>query len=282
MKIGIASGKGGTGKTTIATNLAFVAAQDERVVSYLDCDVEEPNGHIFLKPIISAEESITQMVPHVDEGMCTGCGACGRFCQYSAIVCIGDKPLLFPQLCHACGGCAIVCPAGAIVEVPRPIGLLSTGKSGQIRFVQGQLNIGEAMSPPVIRAVKAAGPPSELTIIDAPPGTSCPVIETVRGCDLVVLITEPTPFGLNDLSLAVEMASAMDLPIRVIINRADSGDNKTRHFCDSNGIAVLAEIPDVRSVAEAYSRGILVAEVSPAFRQGMQRVLNSLLQEAAQ
>ncbi|MFB3893261.1 MAG: ATP-binding protein [Phycisphaerae bacterium] len=276
MRIAIASGKGGTGKTTVATNLAFVAAAAGRSVAYLDCDVEEPNGHIFLKPTISAETPITRPLPQVDEKLCNGCGRCGKICQYSAIVCIGDRPLTFPKLCHSCGGCAMVCPVEAIKEVPRPIGMLRAGDSHGVQFVEGRLNVGEAMSPPAIRAVKAAAPTAELVIVDSPPGTSCPVIESVRGCDQVLLVTEPTPFGLHDLTLAVEMVSAMGLAMSVIINRADSGDHQTRQFCDRKGIAVLAEIPDVRAVAEAYSRGVLIAEVSEVYRKGMERVLARL------
>jgi len=280
MKIAIASGKGGTGKTTIATNLAYAAAEQGRLAVYLDCDVEEPNGHIFLKPTVDEERPITRPVPQVDASLCNGCGACGQACQFSAIVCIGDKPLLFPKLCHSCGGCVRACPTGALSEVPREIGTLRIGRSGQLGFIEGRLNVGEAMSPPAIRAVKAAAPVADLTIIDAPPGTSCPVIESVRGCDMVLLVTEPTPFGLNDLGLAVEMVSAMKLPMRVVINRAGR-DGKTREFCDRNGIRILAEIPDVRSVAEAYSRGALIAELSPTYREGMECLLDALGQGVA-
>ncbi len=266
MRIAIASGKGGTGKTTVATNLAYVASRNGQSVAYLDCDVEEPNGHIFLKPEITHREPIGILVPRVDEDKCSLCGKCGEICQYSAIVCLGKKVLVYPELCHACGGCNLVCPDDAITEVPREMALLESGRAGAIRFVQGTLNIGEAMSPPVIKAVKAAVPNVDLVITDAPPGTSCPVIESIRDCDFVLLVTEPTPFGLNDLKLAVEMVRALKLPFGVLINRADVGDRGVHLYCRKERIKVLAEIPDDRRIAEAYSRGELVCEVLPDYQ----------------
>ena len=219
MKIAVASGKGGTGKTTVATNLAYVASRNGQSVAYLDCDVEEPNGHIFLKPVITNSKPVGNLIPRVDAEKCTHCGKCGEICRFSAIVCLGEKVLVFPELCHACGGCMLVCPVEAITEVPREMGKLETGNAGPIRFVRGLLNIGEAMSLPVIKEVRAAVPKAELVIVDAPPGTSCPVIESVRGCDFVLLVTEPTPFGLNDLKLAVEMVRALGLPFGIVINK---------------------------------------------------------------
>ena len=190
MKIAVASGKGGTGKTTVATNLAYVASRNGRKVVYLDCDVEEPNGHIFLKPVIKSRKPIFNLIPRVEERKCNHCGKCGEICQFSAIVCLGEKVLVYPELCRACGGCKLVCPVGAISEVPREIGRLETGEVGSIGFVRGLLNIGEAMSHPVVKEVKAAAPESELLIIDAPPGTSCPVIESIHGSDFVLLVTD--------------------------------------------------------------------------------------------
>jgi len=260
MKIAIASGKGGTGKTTVATNLACVASRNGQSVAYLDCDVEEPNGHIFLKPQISESKPIGNLIPVVDESKCIHCGKCGEICQYSAIVCVGEKVLVYPEMCHACGGCALVCPVDAITETPREMGKLETGQAGAIQFVQGLLNIGEVMSPPLIKEVKAAAPDVDLVIIDAPPGTSCPVIESVKDSDFVLLVTEPTPFGLNDLKLAVEMVRALKLPFGVVINRADVGDRQTQSYCQSNRIEILAEIPDDRKIAEAYSRGEMICD----------------------
>jgi MinD superfamily P-loop ATPase len=189
VRVAIASGKGGTGKTTVATNMAYVASRNGRSVAYVDCDVEEPNGHLFLKPEISQRTPVGHLIPEVDEERCTQCGQCGEICQYSAIVCLGQKVLVYPELCHACGGCSLVCPTDAITEVPREIGVLEAGHAGPIHFVHGLLNVGEAMSPPVIRAVKKAAPAADWQIIDAPPGTSCPVIESIRDCDYVLLVT---------------------------------------------------------------------------------------------
>ena len=266
MKIAIASGKGGTGKTTVATNLALVASRDGRSVAYLDCDVEEPNGALFLKPHFSETRPVEVSIPEVDTGKCTACGKCGQICQYSAIVVMKENVLVFPELCHGCAGCWLVCPTGAIAESHRQTGQLELGQAGKVRFIQGLLNIGEVMSPPVIGAVKAAAPGVDFLVVDSPPGTSCPVIESVRGADYVLLVTEPTPFGLNDLRLAVEMVRALKLPFAVVINRADMGDDQTRQYCRQEGIDVIAEIPDDRQVAEAYSRGEMMCEAIPKYR----------------
>ena len=279
MRIAIASGKGGTGKTTVATNLAYLASRNGRSVAYLDCDVEEPNGHIFLKPRITESKPIGNLTPVVDEAKCTLCGKCGQICQYSAIVCVGEKVLVYPELCHACGGCMLVCPVDAISEVTREMGKLETGQAGAVRFVQGLLNVGEAMSPPLIRAVKAAAPDVDLVMIDAPPGTSCPVIESVKDSDFVLLVTEPTPFGLNDLKLAVEMIRALKLPFGVVVNRADIGDRETRSYCDRNRIRILAEIPDDRQIAEAYSRGLMACEAVPKYAAVFAQLLSDIEEE---
>jgi MinD superfamily P-loop ATPase len=277
MIIAIASGKGGTGKTTVATNLAHLAAQSGRAVAYLDCDVEEPNGHIFLQPTIAEEQAIEKPTPEVDQARCAHCGACARACRFGAVASLPTQTIIFAELCHACGGCRLACPVEAIREVPRTIGKLRRGKSGRIHFVEGVLNVGEAMSPPAIRAVKAAAPASaELVLRDAPPGTSCPVVETVRDCDGVILVTEPTPFGLHDLVLAVEMIRALRLPFGVVINRADIGNGKAREYCAAHQISVLAEIPDDRAVAEAYSRGQMIAEAVPGFAERIRELLDRI------
>jgi len=265
MTIAIASGKGGTGKTTVAANLARVAADDGLGVSYLDCDVEEPNGHIFLKPEITASTPVHVPVPVVDEDRCTACGKCKEICQYSAIALLGRTVLTFPNLCHGCGGCVLFCPAGAITETGREVGVVEDGMAEGVRFVHGRLRIGEAMSPPLIREVKKRIPEKGLAVIDSPPGTSCPVIQSVRGADYVVLVTEPTPFGLNDLSLAVEMLRVMRLPFGVVVNRADVGDDAVFNYCAAEGIDVLLRIPDDRRIAEAYSRGQLAVRALPEY-----------------
>jgi len=267
MVIAVASGKGGTGKTTVATNLAVTLARRGRTICYLDCDVEEPNGHIFLKPDIASSTSVGVPVPQVDANKCTGCGKCGDICQYSAIVCINKKVLTFPELCHGCGGCSLVCPEEAISEVPREVGTVEEGMSNGVRFVHGRLRVSEAMSPPLIREVKKKVAGEDVAIVDVPPGTSCPVIEAVKGADFVILVTEPTPFGLNDLELAVAMVRELGLPTGVLINRSDVGDARVNDYCERENIELLLEIPDDRRVAEAYSRGEMAVDAAPEWEQ---------------
>lgn len=263
MKIAIASGKGGTGKTTVAVALALSAPGPVRL---LDCDVEEPNCHIFLKPEIQRSESVGILVPSVDEAKCNSCGECGKICQYHAIVSLKTKPLVFPELCHGCGGCAKVCPTGAIKEVEREIGVVEEGTRNGVAFVQGRLNIGHPMSPPLIRAVKRRATDDCLNIIDCPPGTSCPVIAAVKDSDFVLLVTEPTPFGLHDLKLAVETVRELRLPFGVIINRSTIGDKRVAKYCYDQGIRILMYISEDRRIAEAYSRGEVITEALPIFQ----------------
>lgn len=277
--IAVASGKGGTGKTTLATNLASVIAKSGGAVSYLDCDVEEPNGHIFLKPEIEKTTEILTPVPVVDESKCIACGKCKDICQYSAIILLKDTVLTFSNLCHGCGGCKLVCPTGAISESGRKIGVIEEGISSNVRFVHGKLRVGEAMSPPLIRRVKEMIPNIGVSIIDAPPGTSCPVIQAVKDTDFVLLVTEPTPFGLNDLKLAVEMLRVLQLPFGVVVNRADMGDNEVFDYCRDESISVLLEIPDDRRIAEAYSRGILATDALPEYQARFSDLLTSIKEQ---
>jgi len=264
MILAIASGKGGTGKTTVAVNLATALA---RPVRLLDCDVEEPNCHVFLDADAETSEAIGVPIPVVDEEKCTACGACGEMCQYNAIVSLKTKPLVFPELCHGCGGCARVCPEGAITEQDRPVGVVETAHVGQLTFIQGRLNLGEPMAPPLIRGVKRHLRPDEINVMDCPPGTACPMITAVRGADFVLLVTEPTPFGLHDLSLAVETVRLLELPFGVVVNRVGVGDDRVHAYCDREGIPILLEIPDDRRIAEAYSRGELVIDVAGDLRE---------------
>lgn len=263
MTIAVASGKGGTGKTTVALNMALVLGGP---VQLLDCDVEEPNAHLFLRLEGEREEPVCIPTPVIDESLCDACGECGRFCEYHAIVSFGAKPLVFPELCHGCGGCAAVCPKGAIGETGRRIGVVGTARSGEIELVQGRLDVGTALAPPLIRAVKRRLRSDLPAIVDAPPGTSCPVIAAVRDADAVVLVTEPTPFGLNDLALAVATVRELQIPFGVVVNRAGSGDEGVHAFCAREGIPMLLEIPDDRRIAEAYSMGKPIAEALPAYR----------------
>ncbi len=275
LKISIASGKGGTGKTTVAVNLASVLATSGQRVQYLDCDVEEPNGHLFLKPALETSEPVGIPVPVVDEKLCTGCRKCSEVCRYHAIAML-KKPLVFPELCHGCGGCALVCPVHALREQNRPIGVVETGRSAGVLFVQGRLNVGEPMAPPLIRSVKKKAITDGIAILDAPPGTSCPVVTSVRDADYVLLVTEPTPFGLNDLRLAVEMVRQLGIPHGVVINRADSGDGRVRDYCGETQIPLLLELPDDRRVAEAYSRGRMAVHVLPEWTGLMRHLWNRM------
>jgi MinD superfamily P-loop ATPase len=258
MNIVVASGKGGTGKTTVATNLAFMLAGQGEAVTYIDCDVEEPNGHLFLHPVIDKSIQVSIPVPVIDESKCTACGECVKLCQYKALVRLGKTVMVFPELCHGCGGCTLLCPQQAISEQEREIGVVETGYSDSLHFVHGRLNIGEAMSPPLIRKVLQHAPSGAITIIDAPPGTSCPVIAALRDADFAVLVTEPTPFGLNDLGLAVDMVRELGIPHGIVVNRAEAANSDAETFCTGRQLTILAHIPDDRRIAEAYSRGEMI------------------------
>ena len=265
--IAIASGKGGTGKTTVATNLAHYVARIGQKVQYLDCDVEEPNGHIFLKPKIDISGIVTVDVPQVDLEKCTGCGKCGEICQYSAIICIKENVLTFEQLCHSCGGCIRVCPADAIKPRPLNIGEIELGKAGDIDFVHSKLRIGHVRTPALIKKVKKHIKEDRLAIIDVPPGTSCPVVEAVKAVDFVLLVTEPTPFGLNDLKLAVELVRKMKLPFAVAINRYGLGNDDVEKYCGAEKIDICLNLPDDRRIAEAYSSGQMIVDALSEYRK---------------
>ena len=249
MIISIASGKGGTGKTTVATNLALSINSD---IQLLDCDVEEPNAHLFIRQMFSKTETIYMPVPEVDAQKCNQCGQCGEICQFKAIVVIGDIVLTFPELCHSCGGCIEVCPEKAVEETGRELGMIETGRRNNLDFVHGRLRIGEAMSPPLIRKVRSYSRLDLLTIIDAPPGTSCPVIAAMKGVDFVLMVTEPTPFGLHDLKLAVEAVKLLGIPRGLVINRSDIGDDHVRTYATQENLPILMEIPFDRRIAETY------------------------------
>lgn len=268
MVISVASGKGGTGKTTIAVNLALSICNAQ----ILDCDVEEPNAHIFIKPEIREKIPVFIPVPQIDETKCDYCGKCKQVCVYNAIAVLNKTTLVFADLCHGCGSCAYFCPQKAIAEVNKEIGFIELGYKENLQFIHGKLNIGQAMSPPLIKAVKKYINPDRTSIIDAPPGTSCPVIESIKGSDFCILVTEPTPFGLNDLILAVETLRKLKISYGVVINRSDLGDEKTEKYCRKENIPVLMRIPFKREIAAAYSQGVPIVEALPRYKQDFQKL----------
>jgi len=275
MIIAIASGKGGTGKTLVATSLA-VSIQDSHKVQLLDCDVEEPDDHIFLKPAITGSEPACIPVPRVNDSKCTYCGKCAQVCPYNAIAVAPEKVLVFPQLCHGCGACSYLCPEDAITEEDKQIGKVEWDDSSSIAFVHGKLNVGEAMAVPVIRKVKEKTSQDRVMIIDASPGTSCPVVEAVKGSHFCLLVTEPTPFGLNDLVLAVEMTKELKIPCGVIINRAGLGDSKAQEYCARENIPILLTIPLDTDIARLYSKGITLAEGMPHWRESFLKLFKDI------
>ena len=263
MKIAVASGKGGTGKTSVAVNLALSLGK----VQVIDCDVEEPNVHILLKPTVKDTFPVELLVPKILEERCDYCGECSRFCQFNALFVAGETAMVFPELCHSCGGCIIVCPRDAMVEEPRQIGRVIKGNAGDIELVYGEINVGEALAVPVIAAVKDHIDEMRMAILDSAPGSASPLVETVHGVDFCLLVTEPTPFGLHDLKVAIEVIQILGIPMGVIVNFAGIGDRGVYDFCEKQGIPIMMEIPFDRKIAELYSRGIPFVEAMPEWRQ---------------
>lgn len=272
MKLAIASGKGGTGKTTVSVALALSA---ESAVTYLDCDVEEPNGKLFLQPEVESSQNVSVSVPVVNRNRCTGCGDCADICQFNAIVTQGEYAMVFPELCHSCGGCVYVCPERAITEEMHPIGSLNRGQAGNVRYIEGLLNVGVSMATPVIGAVKEHASEG-VTIIDSPPGTSCSMVSTVRDADFVLLVTEPTPFGLHDLKISVKTLEELQRPFAVIINRFEDTGNCVDQYCADEDIAVLLRIPESRKAAEAYSRGESLLSALPELKGEFSQLLSAI------
>jgi MinD superfamily P-loop ATPase len=288
MRVAVASGKGGTGKTTVAVNLAVTAARVGMKTAYVDCDVEEPNGHIYLKPGKTLSRPVAVGVPRVDESRCTLCGECAGICKFNAIAVLGGQVLVFPELCHGCGGCFLVCPAGALTESQRQVGDVETGVSTaaeadgrEILFLRGNLRVGEAMPLPVIREVKKRIPDADLVVVDCPPGNACPMVESVRGCDRVLLVTEPTPFGLHDLKIAVETVSEMGIPVDVVMNRCDPAPGDRNEELDCGGAEVMARIHESREIAEIGSRGKIASLESENFASVCGKLLRELTEKAA-
>jgi len=292
MKIAIASGKGGTGKTTVAVSLASMLAGQGESVWYVDCDVEEPNGHIFLRPQETAAKKVYALVPKVDSEKCNGCGACGRICRFGAIVCLDKTVMVFDQLCKSCGGCSLVCPTGAISETGKEIGEVEIGKADaedkSLSCATGRLKVGDIHTTSVIKEVVSEAETTAeqqggdaVFVLDCPPGTSCPVIESVRGCDFAVLVTEPTPFGLNDLQLAVEMIRKLGVEFGVFINRDDKSTDIINEYCAAEDIEILGRIEDDRSIAEAYSRGELINKIIDDYGDVLAEMYKRIVQKAA-
>ena len=275
MIVSVASGKGGTGKTLVATSLVL-SLEDRDRVQLLDCDVEEPNDHVFLKPVITRSETVSIPIPKVDEAKCTYCGRCAEVCAYNAIAVFKEKVLVFPELCHGCGACSYLCPEEAISEERKEIGILELGSADGVEFAHGRLAIGEAMAPPIIRKVKEQASPNGIVIIDVPPGTSCPVVEAVKDSDFCLLVTEPTPFGLNDLVLAVETVRELDIPCGVILNRVGVGDGRVEEYCLKESIPVLLTIPLDIEIARLYSRGITLVEGMPQWKPSFIGLLDKI------
>ena len=275
MIISIASGKGGTGKTTVSTNLALSIDQE---VQLLDCDVEEPNVHLFLNPIIEKNEPVLAPVPQIDLEKCTFCKKCMDICRYGAIAVLKKDVLTFDNLCHSCGGCFEVCPEDAIIEKKRSLGEIEHGKAGKISFIHGRLDIGQVMVPPIIKKVRSYSDPESVTIIDAPPGTSCPVIAAMSKADFILLVTEPTPFGLHDLKLAVETVKILGLPHGLVINRAGLGNDEVKNYANREGIPILMEIPFDKKIAQIYSKGEMIVDRLPEYKEKFQILFGKIRQ----
>jgi MinD superfamily P-loop ATPase len=272
MRIAVASGKGGTGKTTVATNLALSIGHTQ----FIDCDVEEPNANIFLKASINEREKVSVKIPEIDKKTCDYCGKCSAFCAYNALAVVPSKVLVFPELCHSCGGCDLVCPHDAVSWQERSVGVVEHGRAKGIDFYHGLLHVGEMQAIPVIKALKRKAARSKNVIIDVPPGTSCPVIESINGSDYCILVTEPTPFGLYDLKLAVEVARHLNIPFGVIINRDGIGDQQVETFCQHEKIPILMRIPHRGAIAYLYSKGVPLVNESYEWRQMFLGVIDKI------
>lgn len=281
MIVAVASGKGGTGKTTVSASLSAVWG---RPLVAVDLDVEEPNLHLFLRPELEEAEDVRMEVPVADESLCTYCRACADLCQFKAVAVLGENLLTFPEMCHGCGGCLRLCPTRALTPGFRVLGTLEQGLCGPARFLMGRLRVGEAMSPPLMRAVKArldamlAAEPAD-AVLDAPPGVSCPAVNAVLDSDVILLVTEPTPFGFYDFTLAHRAFAPLGKPLGVVVNRAGIGDHTVQDYCREHDLPVLAEIPYSRAVAEAYARGRVVAALGEEYagvfirlRDGLRRL----------
>lgn len=275
MIVSIASGKGGTGKTTVATNLALSLSN----VQLIDCDVEEPNANVFLNIESKENEEVLVEIPVIDKDKCDFCGACSRFCAYNALAVVPSDVLVFPELCHSCGGCERVCPQNAVSWQERSVGTISHGASSNLDFYQGLLNVGESQAIPVIKALKKNINDSKNVVLDAPPGSSCPVIETVLRSDFCVLVTDATPFGLHDLKLMVDVVRHLEIPFGVVINREGVGDGNVELYCQREGIPVLMKIPHSRRIASLYSQGVPFTEEMTEWKEKFRKLFSQVKEE---
>lgn len=278
MNVTVASGKGGTGKTLVALNMACSQGEEIHVV---DCDVEEPNLHLFLHPQITHQEKVFLPVPEVNKERCTGCRKCAEVCAFNAIAVFLEEVVIFPELCHGCRSCILFCPQKALQEGKRELGMIEQGRQGNISFYQGSLNTGEALAPPIIRYLKKRWTRKGSTILDAPPGTSCPVVETVKGSDYVLLVTEPTPFGLHDLDLSVQLCQKMGLKVGLVINRSDIGDNGVNQFAKREGLPVLLTIPYQEEIARSYAQGRILVKEDAVWKRRFQDLWQGIIQEVS-
>ncbi len=272
MILSIAGGKGGTGKTTVAVNMA-ISLKDAQL---LDCDVEEPNVHLLLRPKINETRLVYVPIPQINKKLCDYCGKCSEFCEYNALFVSSEKVLVFPELCTGCGGCVIVCPQKAITEKKRKIGTVKMGMAGNVELVYGELEVGEPMAVPVIKEVKRQIKSHKTTIIDSPPGTSCPVIESIHKSDYCLLVAEPTPFGLHDLKIMVQVLQEVEIPCGVVVNRAGIGDRKVYEYCEKNEVPILLDIPFQRRIAELYSRGVPFTSEMPEWKDKFQALFDEI------
>ena len=278
MKIAVASGKGGTGKTLVATNLAVVAAERLQQVTLVDCDVEEPNDALFLNPEHLSAEDVMVTVPVIDNELCTGCRRCAELCQFNALITVKNRTYVFEDMCHACGLCMRVCPENAITGREKKVGTISLSQRNTLRFLEGRLDVGRELPSPIIRKARAQAGDSGIVLLDAPPGTTCPVVTTLRDCDAVILVTEPTPFGLHDLKLAAEMASEMGLPVGIVENRAMDGVTLIQEWSEETGVPIWMQLPLDRAIAECYAHGNLVVKEMPAYRTRFCGLLDAVMQ----
>ena len=272
MILTIASGKGGTGKTTVAVNMALSLEN----VQLLDCDVEEPNSHILLQPTIHEIKPVFTKIPVISEELCDYCGECATFCVYNALFVAPKTVMIFPELCHSCGGCTLVCPKNAITEKERQIGVIKKGDAKGVEIVYGELNVGEAMAVPLIRAVKDRVKTDKDVVIDAPPGTACSLVASVHKTDYCILVTEPTPFGLHDLKITVQVLKDLGVPMGVVVNRAGLGDKKVYEYCKKEKIPLLLEIPFSKKIAQLYSCGVPFVAEMPEWKEKFRQVRESI------